>query len=55
MISVQSNDQNPRALTELVIFAHSDINNHIIDVKPKLRYLTLTNHTNTENLETLKY
>ena len=29
MISEQSNDQYPRALTELVIFAHSKINNHI--------------------------
>ena len=55
MISLQSNDQYPRALTELVIFAHSEINSHLIDVKPTSRYLTLTNHTNTENLETLKY
>ena len=29
IISVQSNDQYPRALRELVIFAHSKINNHI--------------------------
>ena len=31
MILEQSNDQYPRALTELVIFAHSKINNHIQD------------------------
>ena len=55
MISMQSNDQYLRAFTELVIFAHSEINSHIIDVKPKSRYPTLTNHTNTENLENLKY
>ena len=28
MISEQSHDQYPRALTELVIFAHSKINNY---------------------------
>ena len=29
MISEQNSDQYPRALTELIIFAHSEINNHI--------------------------
>ena len=29
MISEQNNDQYQRALTELVIFAHSKMNNHI--------------------------
>ena len=33
MISMQSNNQYPRALTKLVIFAHFEINSHIIDVK----------------------
>ena len=47
MISVQSNDQYLGALTELVMFAHSKMNSHLINVKPKSRYVTLTNHTNT--------
>ena len=47
MISMESNDHYPRAFTELVIFAHSKIHSHIINVKPKSRYLTLTNHANT--------
>ena len=43
MISEQSNDQYPRALTELI--NTEDKQPHtVINVKPKSRYVTLTTH-----------
>ena len=62
MISVQSNDQFSRALTELVIFAHSKINSHITDVKPYIIYPYIRisdldkshQHRNLQNLKMLE-